>query len=141
MEQAGRIRLVQDGAALPTPFLDIADLVLAGGERGLLSMAFPPDYATSGRFYVYFTDAAGDIRIEEYRRSAIPTGPTGPRRRLVLRDRALLASRTTTAASSSSAPTATSTRAPATAAAATTSTTTPRTWARCSASCCGSIPT
>ena len=44
--------------------------MLDGGERGLLSVAFPPDYATSGRFYVYFTDTGGDIRIEEYRRSA-----------------------------------------------------------------------
>ena len=66
------VSLVEDGAPQATPFLDISSLVLDGGERGLLSMAFPPDYASSGKFYVYFTDAGGDIRIEEYRRSEQP---------------------------------------------------------------------
>jgi glucose/arabinose dehydrogenase len=84
VEQAGRVRLVENGVALPTPFLDISDLVLDGGERGLLSMAFPPDYAASGRFYVYFTDTGGDIRIEEYRRSADPDRADVGSRRLVL---------------------------------------------------------
>jgi glucose/arabinose dehydrogenase len=83
-EQAGRIRLVRNGAALATPFLDIGGLVLAGGERGLLSMAFAPDYASSGRFYVYFTDRGGDIRIEEYRRSADPDRADPASRRTVL---------------------------------------------------------
>ena len=55
-----------------------------GGERGLLSMAFAPDYATSGKFYVYFTDAGGDIRIEEYRRSSNPDRADPATRRLVL---------------------------------------------------------
>ncbi len=84
VEQAGRVRLVKNGVALPTPFLDISDLVLDGGERGLLSVAFPPDYATSGRFYVYFTDTGGDIRIEEYRRSADPDRADRTTRRAVL---------------------------------------------------------
>jgi glucose/arabinose dehydrogenase len=43
--------------------------VQSGGERGLLSMAFAPDYAKTRRFYVYFTDHTGDIRIREYKRS------------------------------------------------------------------------
>ncbi len=84
MEQAGRIRLVHDGVAQSTPFLDIAGLVLDGGERGLLSMAFAPDYAASGKFYVYFTDGGGDIRIEEYRRSSDPNRADPATRRLVL---------------------------------------------------------
>ena len=84
VEQAGRVRLVKNGATLPTPFLDISDLVLDGGERGLLSIAFPPDYAASGRFYVYFTDNGGDIRIEEYRRSSDPDRADRNTRRLVL---------------------------------------------------------
>ncbi len=67
------------GALLATPFLDLRDdgggpgldKVLYGGERGLLSMAVEPDYATSGRFYVYYTrDPDGDIVVERYQRSA-----------------------------------------------------------------------
>ncbi|MEA2458515.1 MAG: hypothetical protein QOC95_1487, partial [Thermoleophilaceae bacterium] len=58
------------------PFLDISSRVKSGGEQGLLSMAFAPDYATSGRFYVYFTaprpgDSGGSvITVREYRRAA-----------------------------------------------------------------------
>jgi glucose/arabinose dehydrogenase len=74
VQQGGRIRVVRDGTTLPTDFLDITSLVLPGGERGLLSMAFPPDYETSGRFYVYYTarDPTGQLTIAEYRRSADP---------------------------------------------------------------------
>ena len=61
VEQGGRVMEVLDGQKLDTPFLDIARDVRSGGEQGLLSMAFAPDYATSGRFYVYFTaPRAGD---------------------------------------------------------------------------------
>ena len=71
VEQAGRIRLIKDGVVQGTPFLDISGLVTAGGERGLLSMAFAPDYATSGLYYVYFTSTTGpgDITVDEFRRS------------------------------------------------------------------------
>ena len=68
VERSGTISLVKDGATLPTPFLDITDLVLPDGEQGLLSMAFAPDYATSKLFYVFYTDRAGNNRIEEFRR-------------------------------------------------------------------------
>ncbi len=67
VEQAGRIRVVENGALLPTPFLDITDRVSSGGERGLLSMAFHPSYAANGFFYVNYTDRNGDTRIERYR--------------------------------------------------------------------------
>ena len=66
VEQPGRIRIVKSGALLETPFLDIADRVRCCGEEGLLSVAFPPDYATTGHFFVYFVDDAGDIAIERY---------------------------------------------------------------------------
>ena len=68
-EQAGRIRVVKDGAVLAAPFLDLTSLVLSGGERGLLSLAFPPDYGSSGRFYVYYTarSPSGAIVVAEYR--------------------------------------------------------------------------
>jgi glucose/arabinose dehydrogenase len=70
VEQGGTIKLV-DGVGPPSTFLDISGKVGTDGtERGLLSVAFAPDYATSGLLYVYYTDPNGDIRIEEYRRSA-----------------------------------------------------------------------
>jgi glucose/arabinose dehydrogenase len=72
VERAGRIRVVKDGKKLARPFLDISSVVRTDSERGLLSMAFAPDYAKSGRFYIYFTDKTGDIRIQEYRQSSNP---------------------------------------------------------------------
>ena len=62
--------VVRGGRTLRAPFLDIRSRVLAGGEQGLLSMAFAPDYARSGRFYVYYTDRGGQQRIVEYRRAS-----------------------------------------------------------------------
>ena len=72
VERGGTIRVVLRGRKLDTAFLDISGSVSTGGERGLLSMAFARDYRSSGRFYVYFTDDTGDIRIREYRRSGNP---------------------------------------------------------------------
>jgi glucose/arabinose dehydrogenase len=67
VEQGGTIRIVRDGVLQPTPFLDISSRVLSGGERGLLSVAFHPQYATNHFFYVYFTTQTnGDIRIERF---------------------------------------------------------------------------
>jgi glucose/arabinose dehydrogenase len=70
VERAGRIRIVEDGKKLGKPFLDISSNVRTDSERGLLSMAFAPDYAKSGRFYIYFTDNTCDIHIQEGRRSS-----------------------------------------------------------------------
>ncbi|CAG2157817.1 hypothetical protein LMG31506_06135 [Cupriavidus yeoncheonensis] len=70
VERAGRIRVMQGGTLLATPFLDIASLTTTDGERGLLSMAFDPAYAANGRFYVYYTDTAGNITIARYQVSA-----------------------------------------------------------------------
>ena len=67
VEQPGRIRIVQDGQLLETPFLDISDRVNDGrNEQGLLGLAFPPNYSESGAFYVNYTDAAGDTIVERY---------------------------------------------------------------------------
>jgi glucose/arabinose dehydrogenase len=72
VEQTGRIRVVRDGVLQTTPFLDIVSRVESGGERGLLSVAFHPQYATNRSFYVYYTTRAagslarGDIVIERY---------------------------------------------------------------------------
>src|SRR5512137_1464810 len=61
VEQAGRIRIIRDGALVATPFLDISSAsggpVKSGGEQGLLGLAFHPGYATNGYFYVYYTRA------------------------------------------------------------------------------------
>lgn len=73
VEQPGRIRLIKDGVLQTTPFLDLTSRVLSGGERGLLSVAFHPQYATNHFFYVYFTTQTnGDIRIERFTASANP---------------------------------------------------------------------
>jgi glucose/arabinose dehydrogenase len=67
VEQPGRIRIVRDGVLQSTPYLDITNRVLYGGERGLLSVAFDPHYAVNHYFYVYFTTRPnGDIRIERF---------------------------------------------------------------------------
>src|SRR6476620_7250448 len=69
-ERAGRVRIIRDGNVLTQPFLDVTSSTeSAYQERGLLSAAFAPDYATSGRFYVYLTARAplGEIQIWESR--------------------------------------------------------------------------
>jgi glucose/arabinose dehydrogenase len=80
VEQAGTVRVLRRGAPLPHPFLDISGSVGYGGERGLLSIAFPPDYRESRRFYVYFTDPQGDIRVEEFKRRSATRAARGSRR-------------------------------------------------------------
>ena len=70
VEQGGRVLIVRDGKRLSRPFLDISNRISAGGERGLLSLAFAPDYARSGLFYVYYTARNGSIRIVEYQRAS-----------------------------------------------------------------------
>ena len=72
VQQQGRIRTVRDGVVQGTDFLDLTAVVLSGGERGLLGMAFPPDAAASGRFYVNFTHRDGDTVIARFRRSSNP---------------------------------------------------------------------
>jgi hypothetical protein len=66
VEQGGVVRVIRRDTLLATPFLDLTTKIDAGGERGLLSLAFHPQYAANGRFYVYFTDPNGDIRIVRY---------------------------------------------------------------------------
>jgi len=68
VEQGGLIRIfdVLAGSLLATPFLNISGLISTGGERGLLGMAFDPQYNTNRRFYVYYTNTAGNIVIARY---------------------------------------------------------------------------
>lgn len=71
VERSGRIRIVKNGNLLGAPFLNITDRVGDGSsEQGLLSVAFPPDYANKSYFYVYYTDTSGDTVVARYRVTA-----------------------------------------------------------------------
>jgi glucose/arabinose dehydrogenase len=65
VEQVGRIRIVRDGQLAERPFLDISSLVRAGGEQGLLGLAFLPD-SQAGRFFVYYTDSEAQQVVASY---------------------------------------------------------------------------
>ena len=76
VEQGGTIRLIKNGVRTAAPFLDVSAITLSGGERGLLSVAFPPDYARTGLFYVFLTAKAaasssgdGEVQVREFRRA------------------------------------------------------------------------
>jgi glucose/arabinose dehydrogenase len=83
VEQPGRIAVLRGGRRLRKPFLDLSGRISSGGERGLLSVAFPPDYERSGRFYVYYTDPAGNIRIDEFHRASATRAAMGSRREVI----------------------------------------------------------
>ena len=86
VERAGTIRVVQGGRVRGQPFLDITDRVTTGGESGLLSMAFARDYASSRRFYVYYTDQQGFLQIDQFRVAAgAPNRADPSSRRSVIR--------------------------------------------------------
>jgi glucose/arabinose dehydrogenase len=82
VEQEGVVRVLRDGRRQGR-FLDIRGLVGYGGERGLLSIAFPPDYERSRRFYVYYTDTQGDIRVDEFKRRSPVRAAFGSRRAVI----------------------------------------------------------
>jgi hypothetical protein len=71
-QRVGVIRILDETRQLLDPaFLDITDRVLAGGiEQGLLGLAFHPDYANNGRFFVYYTDKGGNRQLSEFRVAA-----------------------------------------------------------------------
>lgn len=83
VEQPGRVEVLRNGRRIGHPFLDISSLVSYEGERGLLSIAFPPDYARSRRFYVYYTDNAGNIRVDEFKRKSATRAARGSRRAVI----------------------------------------------------------
>jgi glucose/arabinose dehydrogenase len=66
LEQAGRIRLVKGGVLVEPPFLDITGRIASGGERGLLGLAFHPDYPTDPRFFVNYTDRDGNTVVSQF---------------------------------------------------------------------------
>jgi glucose/arabinose dehydrogenase len=85
--QRGQVVIYDGTRVLPTPFLDIRSIVNCPadggcGEQGLLSVAFHPDYATNGRFFVYHTDLSGDLVIARYNRSAFDANRADPSSRV-----------------------------------------------------------
>jgi len=92
VEQTGVVRVIElapepashPAQLLPQPFLDISDEVVSGGEQGLLSLAFDPDYSANHLFYVDYTDTNGDTRVVEY--EAPPGSKPRPLRRLLFVD-------------------------------------------------------
>ncbi len=83
VEQPGRIVVMKGGKRLGKPFLDIRDRVEYEGERGLLSVAFPSDYKTSGALYVYYVNRKGSIEIDEFHRAGPTRAAPGSRRTVI----------------------------------------------------------
>lgn len=75
VEQAGRVLLLESGEL--STYLDISDRITVGGERGLLGLAFHPDFAGNGRLFVHYSDEGGDTVVAEY--AAEPGAPTADR--------------------------------------------------------------
>jgi glucose/arabinose dehydrogenase len=86
VEKGGTIRILDGGAAVETPFLDITDRVGSSGyEQGLLGLAFAPDYASSGLFYVNYTDQAGNTVVSRFSVTDNPDMANAGSETLVLR--------------------------------------------------------
>jgi glucose/arabinose dehydrogenase len=83
VEQGGRIRVLRNGAPQTAPFLDISDRISTGGERGLLGLAFHPQFASNGRLFVNYTDLKGDTRIAEFHASSPDQADPASERRLL----------------------------------------------------------
>ncbi len=86
-EQAGQIKIIQDGQLLSEPFLDIDPLVKLGNEQGLLSVAFHPNYKENGFLYVNYTDNAGDTVIARYQVTDNPNKANSESAKVILQIR------------------------------------------------------
>jgi hypothetical protein len=133
VNQGGTISIYQGGQVLSTPFLDVSsETVYDAGERGLLGLAFDPNYATNGFFYIYYTSQpAAAVTISRFSVSANPN-VADPNSEVVLKTQAHSEFENTMAARCCSGRTAASMPASATAAAPAIPTTTPRISGRCS---------
>jgi glucose/arabinose dehydrogenase len=85
LEQAGLVRVIHNGVLLAQPFLDLRTVVSSGGERGLLGLAFAPDYASSRRFFVNFTNLSGHTVVARFKRMANDPLQADPSSRFDLR--------------------------------------------------------
>lgn len=70
VNQGGTVRIVSGGVLVPGNFLDIPDSISSGGERGLLSIAFHPNFSSNRYFFVYYTNTAGDLRVTRFQTQA-----------------------------------------------------------------------
>jgi len=86
VEKTGTIRILRNGALLQRPFLDVSTQVSGGSEQGLLGLAFHPQYASNGKFYVNFTDRSGDTRVFQYLVSSNPDSADSSRREILFVD-------------------------------------------------------
>jgi glucose/arabinose dehydrogenase len=84
--QGGTIWVVRGGRKLATPFLDITSQVQDSGEQGLLGLAFAPDYAQSGLFYIYYTGKDQKQHLVEYHRATEDTANASSARPLIVFD-------------------------------------------------------
>jgi len=84
VQQVGTIRILRGGQLLAQPFLDLGSVIASDGERGLLGLAFAPDYAQSGRFYVYYTATNGAVTIARLHVSGSSADVADPASREVL---------------------------------------------------------
>ena len=75
VEQGGLVRVIERGALLPEPFLDLTSLTVAAGEQGLLGLAFHPRFEKTKRLFVHYTDVDGDTVVSEYRASGATADP------------------------------------------------------------------
>jgi glucose/arabinose dehydrogenase len=71
VEQTGTVRIVEGRTLLPAPFLDLTPLIAFSGERGLLGLAFHPEYAANRAFYVFYTALDGALTVARYLRNAV----------------------------------------------------------------------
>ncbi len=78
VEKTGAIRILQGGALLPTPLLDLSSQVSSGSEQGLLGLAFPPNFAATGHFFVNYTDRQGATQIARFQVSAADPNRADP---------------------------------------------------------------
>lgn len=85
VEQGGTIRIINGSSFLTKPFLNVTDSIIAGGERGLLSLAFHPDYATNGYFFVWYNEKVnGDVTLARFTRSSTSADTADPTSGVVL---------------------------------------------------------
>jgi glucose/arabinose dehydrogenase len=84
-ERRGRVRIVENGSVRDIPYLDIGARVSTEGEGGLLSLAFAPDFARTGYFYVYYTDLQRNIVVERFSAGATPTAANPTSSLVILR--------------------------------------------------------
>lgn len=73
LEQTGRVLIYENGALRGSPFLDVSQQIACCGERGLLGIAFHPDYASNGEFFINYTNTVGDSVISRFTVSANPS--------------------------------------------------------------------